>query len=67
MFQWTRVSTYVIMAINAACHTMMDLAADHCWIGVRTNLKTGNAVIVHVIPFIITLKNKDANIFQSGR
>lgn len=44
------------MAINAACHTMVYLAAHHCWIGVRTNLKTSNAIIVHVISFIITLQ-----------
>ena len=49
------------MAINATCHTMVYLAAHNCWIGMRTNLKTSNAIIVHVIPVIVTLKESKTN------
>lgn len=55
------------MTIDATCHAVMNLTTNHCWIGMRTNLKTSNAVIVHVIPFIITLKKKERYLDIPGK
>lgn len=53
-----RWHTYVVMAIDAARHTMVNFATNHCGICSRTNLKTSNTIIVDIVPFVVTLEDK---------
>ena len=53
-----RPCTYVIMAVDPACHTMVDPATNHCGICSWTNLKTSDTIIVYIITFVITLWEK---------
>lgn len=44
------------MHIDAPCLAVMDLTANHCWIGVRLHLKPGNTVPMDVAALKVTLE-----------
>lgn len=56
------------MHVDAPGLTVMDLAANHGWIGVRLHLKAGYAVPVDVAAFEIALgkDRKAKQLFQSA-
>lgn len=50
------LSQPVLMHIDAARLTMMNLTLDHCGISASFDLKTGYAIVVYIVLLEITLK-----------
>lgn len=50
------LSQSILMHIDAARLTMMNLALDHCGIGASFDLKASYAIVVYIVLLKITLK-----------
>lgn len=53
------------MHVDAAGLTVVDLAANHGWIGVCLHLEAGNTVPVDVAAFEIALEENDKTAFSA--
>lgn len=53
---FNELSQSILMHIDAARLTMMNLALDHCGIGASFDLETSYAIVVYIVLLKITLK-----------
>jgi hypothetical protein len=60
------LATTVLVNVNAACLTVMDLTLDYHRVGVSLHFEAGNAIVVNVVGLKVTLQHKQPYILMAN-